>query len=55
MRARQAIHTWPGGYVGIDWYPYQLAFGVSVRWLERRPHLRLYLGPIKIYTGGLPG
>lgn len=53
IRARQAMHTWRHGYIGIDVYPYQFAVGASVRWHERRPHIRLYLGLIKIYAGGL--
>ena len=35
---------------GIAWFPYQLAFGVSVRWGQFAA-VRLYLGPIKIWVG----
>lgn len=39
------------GYVGLDLYPYQITLGVSLRWFERRPHVRLYVGPLKLYGG----
>jgi hypothetical protein len=39
------------GYVGLTFYPYQLTLGLSLRWFERRPHFRLYVGPLKLYGG----
>lgn len=38
-------------YAGVDLMPYQLAAGLSLRWFEGRPHLRVYAGPIKLYGG----
>jgi hypothetical protein len=38
-------------YAGADLMPYQLAAGLSLRWFEGRPHLRVYVGPIKLYGG----
>jgi hypothetical protein len=29
-------------------FPYQLSLGISVRWFESRPALRLYGGPLKL-------
>jgi hypothetical protein len=35
-------------YFALDWLPYQVALGVSLRWFEGGPHLRIYIGPLKI-------
>ena len=49
----------PRTYYGRRWYavllffPYQAAFGLTLRWYGGRPHLRLYLGPIKAGIGEL--
>lgn len=52
MRARHySIYRFFGRYssaFGIDILPYQLALGLSLRWLEGGPHLRVYLGPFKL-------
>lgn len=34
---------------GFELFPYQIAFGASVRWGEFRG-VRLYLGPVKIWV-----
>ena len=31
----------------LDILPYQLAFGISLRWFEGRLAVRLYVGPFK--------
>lgn len=54
MRARQATLHARSAYIGCDWLPYQLALGLSVRWLCG-PHLRVYVGPVKIYLGRREG
>lgn len=53
MKARQAIRVGRHAYVGADFYPYQVTAGISLRWFERRPRVRIYLGPFKVYAGGL--
>ena len=35
-------------YFALDWLPYQVAVGISLRWFEGGPHLRIYIGPLKI-------
>lgn len=50
MRARQAALRTRWVYIGLDLYPYQVAVGLSVRWLGGA-HLRLYAGPVKLYLG----
>lgn len=41
------FRSWCGG--GIDFYFYQLAFGVSLRWWNCGPVFRIYLGPLKFW------
>lgn len=47
----QRTHYGRRWYVGLDTLPYQGALGVSLRRLGGL-HLRLYLGPWKLYAGG---
>lgn len=54
MRARQSARYGKHLYLGADFYPYQITAGISLRWFEKRPHIRLYLGPFKVYAGGIP-
>jgi hypothetical protein len=49
MRYRDVYMPW--GYAGAALLTYQAAFGITLRWFERRPHIRLYLGPLKLYAG----
>lgn len=42
----------PHWYLWVDFFPYQLAVGVSLRWFEAAPHLRLYAGPFRLAAGG---
>lgn len=39
-----------GCTAGVDLLPYQMALGISVRWFDGGPHLRLYIGPLKLYA-----
>lgn len=34
----------------VDVLPYQVALGFTLRWFEGRPHIRLYLGPLKFHA-----
>lgn len=52
MRARQWAAYGRCAYVGFDVYPYQFCMGFSLRWFDQRPHVRIYLGPLKFYAGG---
>ena len=49
-----SAHEWFWGNsragIGITVFPYQLAVGLSLRWWERGPALRLYLGPLKAWA-----
>jgi len=40
------------GYVGLDILPYQIAMGFTIRWFEKRLHLRFYIGPFRLWLGG---
>ena len=35
--------------IGIAFFPYQLAFGISIRYFERSLMFRIYLGPAKLW------
>ena len=48
---RHYAHYGRHAYIGADLLLYQLTIGLSLRWFERRPHFRLYVGPIKFYGG----
>lgn len=39
-------------YCNLDFLPYQIAFGFSIRWWFG-PAFRLYVGPWKFYVGWL--
>lgn len=39
-------------FVGT-FFPYQISLGITLRWFEQSPHLRLYVGPFKLAIGGL--
>ncbi len=41
---------------GATFFPYQLALGLSVRWMSclSGPAIRLYLGPFKLWMGVWP-
>lgn len=44
----RAFHVaWGGG--GIQFFSYQLAFGITLRWWEHGPAFRLYVGPFKLW------
>jgi len=36
-------------YGGLTWFPYQLAFGLSLRYDAGLWAVRLYLGPLKVW------
>jgi hypothetical protein len=43
-------HTrWAGG--GLTWYPYQIAFGCSLRYWPclMAPSIRVHIGPFKVW------
>jgi hypothetical protein len=39
------------GYLGAVLHTYQLTLGLSLRWYAGQPHVRLYVGPLKVYAG----
>ena len=51
MRAIQKCAYFSYFYIGVDFLPYQIAFGFSVRYLDDRLHFRIYIGPLKFYGG----
>jgi hypothetical protein len=50
MKVREFNFSLLGGYGGIEWIPYQLAIGLSLRGFEWWA-VRLYLGPLKLWFG----
>ena len=42
-------------FLTLTFFPYQCALGLSIRWLQCTPGIRIYLGFIKISVTYLPG
>ena len=49
--ARQWARYGKRFYFGVDVHLYEVSVGVSLRWFEGAEHVRLYLGPVKVYAG----
>jgi hypothetical protein len=50
-KARDWDFNWKGFGGGFTWYPYQFAFGFSVRYWPclHAPSIRIHLGPFKFW------
>jgi hypothetical protein len=44
-------HEGSRGYYGAALHTYQFTLGVTLRWYDGQPHVRLYVGPLKVYAG----
>lgn len=52
-KARQADCFWWRFMGGVAYYPYQVAFGVSLRYWPclYAPSVRVHVGPLKVWLG----
>ncbi len=44
------IWRWGRAYLGVIFFPYQLAVGLTLRRLDGW-HVRVYAGPLKLWSG----